>query len=193
MAKSLDSVVILTDDMRISDYCQKNTMRCIVVEEECRTGTDRCARALKLLDGKLFVNIQGDEPLINPDAIDKLVQSFDHNIGVANAYTKIDQEYKLTDNNVVKVVFDNRKKALYYSRLPISQYQQMGLYAFTRQMLEVFPKFNVMENELSESVEMLRYLEHGFEVRMVEVEDEGLSVDTPSDVKLVELKLGGYH
>jgi len=193
MTNSLDTVIVLTDDMRISDYCQKNQMRCIVIEEKCRTGTDRCSHALKLMDGKMFVNIQGDEPLINPDAIDKLVENFDNDIGVANAYTKIDQDYKLADNNVVKVVFDKAQNALYYSRLPISDYQQMGLYAFNRGMLTAFSNFTLGELEIGESVEMLRFLENGFNVKMVEVEDEGLSVDTPNDLKLVELRIKGYH
>ncbi len=193
MANHLDRVVVLTDDERINDYCEKNQMTCIVIKEDCRTGTDRCAHALKLLDGSLFVNIQGDEPLINPSAIDNLIENFDNNIGVANAYTKIDQDYKLADNNVVKVVFDKVKNALYYSRLPISDYQQLGLYAFNRGMLDAFPKFTLGELEIGESVEMLRYLENGFNVKMVEVEDEGLSVDTPNDLKLVELKIKGYH
>ena len=193
IANHLDQVIVLTDDMRINDYCQLNQMTCIVIEEDCRTGTDRCAHALKLLDGSLFVNIQGDEPLINPSAIDNLIENFDNNIGVANAYTKIDQEYKLNDRNVVKVVFDKAKNALYSSRLPISDYQQLGLYAFNGGMLDAFSKFTLGELEIDESIEMLRYLENGFNVKMVEVEDEGLSVDTPNDLKLVELKIKGYH
>ena len=193
MTNYLDTVIVLTDDMRISDYCSKNNMRCIVIEEECRTGTDRCSHALKLMDGRLFVNIQGDEPLINPDAIDKLIEEFDYEIGVANAYTKIDQEYKMSDDNVVKAVIDKNQNALYYSRLPISDNQQMGLYAFDRNMLDIFPLLTVGDCEEKESVEMLRYLENGFDIKMIEVEDEGLSVDTPYDLKLVELKLSGYH
>ena len=193
MAQSLDKVYVLTDDNRINDYCQRHDINCIIITELCRTGTDRCAHALKLLEGKLFVNIQGDEPLINPEAINRLVKSFDHSIGVANAYTKINQDYKFTDDTIVKVVFDKNSNALYYSRLAISKFQQIGLYAYTRAMLEAFPRFTVGQLEINESVEMLRYLEHGFEVKMVEVDDEGLSVDTPNDLKLVELKLMGYH
>ena len=83
--------------------------------------------------------------------------------------------------------------AMYYSRLPISEYQQMGLYAFSRDMLSIFPTLPVGKNEEKESVEMLRYIENGYMVKMVKVEDDGLSVDTPHDVKLVELKLKGYH
>lgn len=193
MAKYLDTVVVLTDDERIAKYCSSQEMRCIVIDESARSGTDRCAAALNMLDGRIFVNIQGDEPLINPDAIDTLVEQFGWGIGVANAYVDIDQDYKLTDENVVKVTMNKNNHALYYSRLPISEYQQMGLYAFSRDMLSIFPTLPVGKNEEKESVEMLRYLENGYMVKMVKVDDDGLSVDTPHDVKLVELKLGEYH
>ena len=168
-------------------------MRCIVIEDECSTGTDRCAKALSLLDGDIFVNIQGDEPLINPEAIDKMITDFDDETDIVNAYVRVDQEYKLTDPNVVKVVMDKDNHALYYSRLPISRYQQLGLYAYKRGMLDVFPHMDRHENEIEENVEMLRYLENGFNIKMIEVEDEGLSVDTPDDLKLVELKIKSYN
>ena len=198
MAKTLDTVVVLTDDERISNFCSKHEMRCIVIEDHCRTGTDRCSSALSLLDGKYFVNIQGDEPLINPEAIDKLVEELivmdEHlDIGIVNAYTDIDQSYKETDKNVVKVAFDSKGCALYYSRLPITDYQQMGLYGFQRKRLEQFRYFDPGPCELKESVEMFRYLENGREIKMVHVEDEGLSVDTPEDLKLVELKIKSYN
>ena len=181
--KQLDTIVVLTDDERINDYCSKNEMRCIMIVEDVRSGTDRCAKALELLDGNVFVNIQGDEPLINPDAIDSLIES--HNYGVSNAYVDIEDDYKLNDKNVVKVAV-GKNYALHYSRLPISDKQQLGLYAFDRSMLEMFPNLPVGENEKSESVEMLRYVENGFRVRMTKVKDEGLSVDTIEDLKRVE-------
>ena len=193
MSKELDTVVVLTDDSRISNYCSKHEMRCIVIEDECSTGTDRCSKALSLLDGDIFVNIQGDEPLINPEAIDKMITDFDDETDIVNAYVRVDQEYKLTDPNVVKVVMDKDNHALYYSRLPISRYQQLGLYAYKRGMLDVFPHMDRHENEIEENVEMLRYLENGFNIKMIEVEDEGLSVDTPDDLKLVELKIKSYN
>lgn len=201
LAKTLDTVVVLTDDERINSFCAKNEMRCIIGDDKCFTGTDRCARALDLIDGAIFVNIQGDEPLINPDAIDKLVETFEPAIGVSNACVPISEEYKLYDSNVVKVVFDNNYNAVYYSRLPIpfekkiqtQRYQQLGLYAFSRHMLKLFSELPASKIEKAESVEMLRFIEHGFNVKMVEVEDEGLSVDTPDDLKLIEIHLSEYN
>lgn len=197
--KQLDTVVVLTDDIRINDYCAKQEIRCIVVEDECRTGTDRCATALEMLDGNMFVNIQGDEPLINPDAVDRLIS--EHRNGVSNAYVYVNNDDKLQDKNVVKVITDMNSNAIYYSRLPIpyqqkeqtSFKQQLGLYCFDRHMLEIFPNLLVGDNEKAESVEMLRYIENGYAVNMVEVEDEGLSVDTIEDLKKVEEFLNNVH
>ena len=197
--KQLDTVVVLTDDDRIVDYCSKNEMRCIMVEEDVRSGTDRCAKALELLDGDIFVNIQGDEPLLNPDAVDKLIS--EHRNGVSNAYVYVNNDYKLQDKNVVKVITDMNSNAIYYSRLPIPYQQksspqfkqQLGLYCFDRHMLNIFTNLLVGDNEKAESVEMLRYVENGYAVNMVEVDDEGLSVDTIEDLKRVEEFLNNVH
>jgi len=189
---NIDTVVVLTDDERINEYCAKNEMRCIVIEDDCATGTDRCAKALELLDGDIFVNIQGDEPLINPDAIDKLVSNFPMS-AIVNAYIKINHDYKSIDKNVVKVAFDKHQHATHFSRLPISEYQQMGLYAFTRDMLSIFSTLPRGEFEEREHVEMFRYVENGYKLKMVEVDDEGLSVDTPEDLKRVEEFINDYH
>ena len=134
--KQLDTVVVLTDDDRIVDYCSKNEMRCIVVEDDVRSGTDRCAKALELLDGNIFVNIQGDEPLLNPDAVDSLIS--EHRNGVSNAYVYVNNDDKLQDKNVVKTITDMNSNAIYYSRL-LSRInkknntfkQQLGLYVLT--------------------------------------------------------------
>lgn len=194
-AETLDTVVVLTDDHRISTYCSKNEMRCIVVDSPCRTGTDRCAKVLDLVDGKIFVNIQGDEPIIDPENIDAVVNAIeeDKNICVTNAYTLISDDYKCFDPNVVKVVVDTEDFALYYSRKYIGEKQQLGLYAFTRDMLKEFPNLPVGDNEINEQVEMLRYVENQYGVKMVHVADAGLSVDTPEDLKMVEKYLDGLH
>jgi 3-deoxy-manno-octulosonate cytidylyltransferase (CMP-KDO synthetase) len=181
-----------------------------MILENCKTGTDRVAvavdsplylRNMALKKADIFVNIQGDEPLINPEAIDTLIDHFDDSIGVAGAYTTLEETYKLHDNNVVKVVLDKSYNALYYSRWPIPYnqkdnivpYQQLGLYAFNRKMLEKFTSLPRGVLEKSEGVEMLRYLENGYNVKMVKVEDEGLSVDTPEDLQIVEAHLNGYN
>lgn len=193
-SKRLSSVIVLTNSNEIYDFCNSMRMNCLIVDEECLTGTDRCAKGIKDIEGDIFVNIQGDEPLINPEAIDQLIES--HTLGsVSNAYIELNfYSDKRHDNNVVKVVTDTYNNALYYSRLSIPYMQkeettvkqQLGLYAFNREFLEMFPHLPVRELEKSESVEMLRFVENGFKVKMVKVEDEGYSVDTPDDLVIVE-------
>ena len=198
-AESLDRVVVLTDDERINQYCESNEILCVVVVEPCHTGTDRCAKAIEILDGDYFVNIQGDEPVIDPYTIDTLVRTFAEspNTCVGNAYVRITDYFKIEDRNVVKVVCDDSRQAMFYSRLPIpypkcddtdvvDYYQQLGLYVFTREGLELFSQLEQRPLEEAEQIEMLRYLEHGYDVQMVEVKDIGLSVDTPEDLKKVE-------
>ena len=191
MSKRLDEVYVVTDDDRIENYCNENTLNVIRINQDVKTGTDRIALTLDTLDADIYVNIQGDEPLIDPDAIDRLVEYYNPNIGTANAYVKINEPYKLTDVNVVKAVINSHHCAMYYSRLPISEYQQLGLYAFSKERLKLFRELPMQSLEKSESVEMLRYLENGYDVQMVHVDDVGLSVDTPNDIKLVEEHLNG--
>ncbi len=203
--ESLDRVVVLTDDVRINQYCASNEIPCIVVESNCITGTDRCAKAIELLDGDYFVNIQGDEPVIDPFTIDTLVRNFifndkgryvadAFNRHIGNAYVEILDDEKLHDRNVVKVVMDKEEKALFYSRLPIpypkgdfeQYYQQLGLYIFSRKALQVFSRLPRLSLEKSEEVEMLRFLENGYTIHMTKVKDVGLSVDVPEDIITVE-------
>ena len=113
----------------------------------------------------------------------------------------MNDDYKLHDSNVVKVVTDLNNNAVYYSRFGIPYHkkeetpfkQQLGLYAFNRHVLKMFEELEVGELEKAESVEMLRYIENGFAVRMIEVEDHGLSVDTEEDLKRVEEFLNAVH
>ena len=190
MSKRLDEVYVVTDDDRIENYCNDNDLNVIRIDNVVPTGTDRIALTLDTLDADIYVNIQGDEPLIDPDAIDKLIESY--TLGsVSNAYVKIEQDYKNSDINVVKVSFNKDNYATHFSRLPISPYQQMGLYAFSRDMLSMFSTLTRGEFEKRENVEMFRYIENGHKVKMVKVNDIGLSVDTPNDIKLVEEYLNG--
>ena len=155
------------------------------------------AKALELLDGDIFVNIQGDEPLIEPDAIDTLIRNHNKEIGVSNAYVVLDRDelwHKLHDQNVVKCVIDMYDNAMYYSRFGIPYdkgeepcfFQQLGMYVFNRETLEQFAHMPIGPVEKAEGIEMIRFLENSWTVNMVEVQDEGLSVDTQKDLKRVE-------
>jgi len=201
MSKLLDQVYVVTDDKRVENHCSLFNIPVIRVDDDCATGTDRCVIASEKIDADIYVNIQGDEPLIDPDAIDRMVELFNPNIGTANAYVEITEPYKVMDNDVVKVVFNAYNCAMYYSRLGIpfprhengTVYQQLGLYAFSKERLKLFGELPMQSLEKSESVEMLRYVENGYDVQMVQVDDVGLSVDSPKDIKLVEDYLNGIN
>jgi len=195
-SKILNEVIVVTDDERIRDECLSHSMKCILKKNKCHTGTDRIAYVLEDIDADIYVNIQGDEPLIDPKSIDAVVKTVmkSSKVFTSNAYTEIKESYKVIDSDVVKVIFNAKSDAIYFSRSPIpfpknsnnSFFQQLGLYAFRKKSLENFKKLSPGKLELSESVEMLRFLENGFPVKMVKVKDTGLSVDAPKDIQFIE-------
>ena len=195
------NVYIATDDEQISKVVSTAGFNAIMTSSECSTGTDRLAEAANQISADIYINIQGDEPLIDPEAIDSVIRELNEDIGVSNAFVRITEPYKMMDTDVVKVVIDKNYQALYYSRLGIPfgkdenpyVFQQLGLYAFSRAKLQNFRHMIRHPLERAESVEMLRYLEHGFKVQMVLVEDDGLSVDSPKDVKLVEQRINAFN
>lgn len=197
LCKDLDQTFVVTDNDEIISECESNNMNSILIKEECNTGTDRIALASKDLEADIFVNIQGDEPLIDPEGISKVIQSLvkeDDNVVASNAYTLIKEPYKVVDSDVVKVAFDKNEHAMFFSRSPIPNpkasntifYQQLGLYAFKKESLEKFSSLRQGLLEMSEGVEMFRFIENGFNLKMVKVEDVGLSVDSPKDIKTIE-------
>lgn len=140
-----------------------------------------------------YINVQGDEPFISPTAIDAVSDALEHLASgtlAVNAYTELDDAGAVLDHNVVKVVFDAEHNALMFSRQPIPYprgdrpryLRQLGLYGFTRTALTTFRHLPQGPLERTEGVEMLRFIEHGHDVRMLGVADEGLAIDTPEDL-----------
>lgn len=186
---------VVTDDERIQRYCINEDINCAMVKDNTRTGTDRIAIAANRHfkdnhEPQFFVNIQGDEPVINPESIDMLIDAYDFRSGVVNAYTKITDDAELNDMNVVKCVPGADNLVRHYSRQPISEYKQLGLYMFNRGMLSLFLDLQPTKYEIRENVEMLRFIDRGFKIKCVEVHDS-ISVDNPSDIKKVEDYLNG--
>ena len=109
-SKLLNDVIVVTDDERIQDECLSHSMECILKKVKCHTGTDRIANVIQDIEADIFVNIQGDEPLIDPDSIDKVIKELikSKNIATSNAYTEIRESYKVIDTDVVKVIFNNK-------------------------------------------------------------------------------------
>ncbi|QZL09175.1 3-deoxy-manno-octulosonate cytidylyltransferase (plasmid) [Streptomyces sp. BHT-5-2] len=161
--------------------------------DEHATGTDRVAECAQHLQADGYINVQGDEPFIDPAAIDAVSEAVAHleaATPAVNAYTPIADTAAAIDHNVVKVVISTNGNALMFSRQPIpyprsgyrAYFRPLGLYGFTAAGMEVFRGLDQGPLERTEGVEMLRFVDHSYNVRMLPVTDAGLAVDTPQDL-----------
>lgn len=200
-AENLNHVLVATDDIRIDDACKQFGADSIMTNENIHSGTDRIIEALKSLNEHYdyIVNIQGDEPFITPELIDKLVaQTVSSSSDVGTLVTKIKNYEELFDNNVVKVVLRQDKTALYFSRSPIpffrdcpptkwlsqtNYYKHIGIYAYSHQALLKFAYLERSELEMSEQLEQLRLLQAGESYICIETDADLISIDTPQDLK----------
>ncbi len=191
-ATRLDGVLVATDDERIEAVCRELDIECMRTREHL-TGTDRVAECAERLSADAYINVQGDEPFIAPTAIDAVSDALHHLTAgtlAVNAYTELDDAGAVLDHNVVKVVLGTGGNALMFSRQPIpyprgarpTYLRQLGLYGFTGEALRQFRQLPQGPLERTEGVEMLRFIEHGYGVRMLPVADEGVAVDTPEDL-----------
>ncbi|MFG2651246.1 3-deoxy-manno-octulosonate cytidylyltransferase [Streptomyces sp. NPDC048436] len=191
-AKRLDNVVVATDDERIEAACHELGIDCVRTGEH-PTGTDRVAECAERLHADAYINVQGDEPFIEPSAIDALsgaLATLDSKTWAVNAYAELHDTAAVLDHNVVKVVVGSDRQALMFSRQPIpyprssrpSFLRQLGLYGFTRAALESFRRLPQGLLERAEGIEMLRLIEHGHRVQMLPVSDNGIAVDTREDL-----------
>jgi len=193
MSRYLTGLVIATDDERIRAAAASFRARVVMTRADHLSGTDRVAEAASASDAHLVVNIQGDEPLIDPAAIDAailgLIESEDAPMGTI--CTRIDRPSDIADPNVVKVVVDRGGHAIYFSRAPIPfqreagerphYFKHIGLYAYRRDFLLEYSALPVGPLERAERLEQLRALENGYKIRVVETAYDSLGVDTPED------------
>ena len=196
----LDEVYIATDDERIVKVANEHNLKTVMTSDKHETGTDRVAEVASQIQADYYINIQGDEPFIEPEAIKLVAQAIidcdNPLVQAANAYTSMQDISDVVDTNTVKVVMDVNQRALAYSRQPIpypkantAKYsKQLGLYAFKQSGLQVFSENLPASLENVEGVEMYRLLEHGYSIQMVKTNDVSISVDTPSDLKRVQKK-----
>jgi 3-deoxy-manno-octulosonate cytidylyltransferase (CMP-KDO synthetase) len=197
MARYLTSVVIATDDDRIYQAAREFGARVRMTRGDHATGTDRVAEVAASENADIVVNIQGDEPLIDPAAIDAAVLPVEHDPDVAMATLKkrIEDPREIDDPNVVKVVTDLAGDAVYFSRCPIPfdrdraadtpYFKHIGLYVYRTDFLCAYPGLPVGPLERTERLEQLRALENGFRIRVAETEYESIGVDTPADLERV--------
>ena len=191
-------VLVATDDTRIESVCRKLCIPTMMTRTDHKTGTDRLAEVAQRVSADLHVNIQGDEPMLEPSTIFAAIEPFlgtaSHEFEATNLMTPVRRLSDLMDSTVPKVVVNDQSDAIYLSRLPIpypkdnhdiTYYKQVCVYGFRPQALARFAELPQGPSERAEGIELLRFIEHGIRVRMIVVEKDTVAVDTPSDLEMV--------
>lgn len=212
LARHVTSVIIATDDQRIYEEAQRFGAAVRMTRTDHLSGTDRVAEVASADSADLIVNVQGDEPLIDPAAIDSAVLPLleEPAIPMGTLKKRIENPGEIKDPNVVKVVTDRFENAIYFSRAtipyqrdqgrdskegPTVHYKHIGLYVYRRNFLLRYPGLPVGPLEKAERLEQLRALENGYKIRVVETEYESIGVDTPEDLekvtRLFEMSMAG--
>jgi len=200
MAARAHRVIVATDDERIVKAVESFGGTARMTRPDHRTGTERVAEVAAHEKGDVFVNVQGDEPLLDPVAVDAAVNALleEPAASIATVATPIKTPVDIMDPNVVKTVLDFDNNGIYFSRAPIPwvrdtaskiqvrHLKHLGLYVFQRDALLEYPTLPQGELERIEQLEQLRWLENGWKIRVAEVEHDAISVDVPDDVVRVE-------
>lgn len=203
LAKKVTRTVVATDDQRIVSAVEAFGGEAILTRSDHRTGTDRVAEVAMHIEADIYINVQGDEPLIAPSVVDALAEAMldDPAVQIATPCTPILRTEDVMDPNITKVVRDFDGDALYFSHAPIpwvrdaadtahaEHWKHIGLYAFRRATLLEFPTLPPGELESLEKLEQLRWLENGFSIRTIETDYDAISVDVPADIPRVEALL----
>ena len=198
--KSLDSLVVATDDVRIFEHVQSFGAEVCMTSPACATGTDRSWEVIEASypEADIIVNIQGDEPCLDPEVIELLVTQLQQNPDAAmtTPVSPIIDRHQALMPNVVKCVFDRNGRALYFSRSPIpfaqapdqtpSYYRHIGVYCFRRDALKRYVMLKKTPLQECEDLEQLKMLENGLPIHVCMVDDQAAGVDTLDDLKLVE-------
>jgi 3-deoxy-manno-octulosonate cytidylyltransferase (CMP-KDO synthetase) len=193
-APSVDAVAVATDDLRITTAVKEFGGIARMTRRSHPSGTDRLAEAVEGFACEIVVNVQGDEPLIEPEMIEEVIRPLeaDPALQMSTLRRRITDAADFTSPHVVKVVVDRDGTALYFSRAPIpygqkatDAYRHIGLYAYRRDFLIALARLQPTPLELAESLEQLRAIEHGFRIRTVETEYDSIGVDTPEDLQRV--------
>ena len=202
LSNCFEEVFIATCDSEISNLCKKINAKVIMTSSKHERATDRTSEAIRIiqktsqLDFEVVVMIQGDEPLVSPVSLKRIVDEFDNNNEIVNLISPFKDKESFADYNNVKVVFDKNLNALYFSREPIPSkwkgdetvpmYNQVGVIAFKKKTLENFLKLQETTLEKIESVDMNRLLEHGIKIKLVKNPNPTLGVDNKKELKLAE-------
>lgn len=195
-AKYADDVIVATDDERIKNVVEKFDGKVMMTSKKHQNGTERIAEVARKINADIIVNVQGDEPLISPEAIDQVIEPLiaDENIKMTTLMTKVKNEAEFNDPNAAKVVTDKEGFALYFSRslIPYPRnkevfkvYKHIGVYGYRKDFLLDFANMPQTILERVESLEQLRALENGIKIKVVTTKYDSIGVDTPEDLELV--------
>ena len=191
---SRKKIIIATDSEKIMKSFKKEDTKCILIKSKCLTGTDRIAEVAKKYKAKFYINVQGDEPFLNPRDLKKIIKSLKYlkKYDVINGYSMITNKEEYKNTSIPKLVFNKNKELLYMSRAPIPSskkfhftyaYKQICIYAFKRSALLSFKQTKKTEFESKEDIEILRFLEKGLNIKMIKLSGKSFAIDTPQDLK----------
>ena len=202
----LSEVIVATDDSRIFDHVTGFGGKAIITSAEHQSGTDRCAEvALKYPEYDVVINIQGDEPYVDPEQISKVIACFDDAATqIATLVKKVLTDQELHNPNSPKVILNKHSEAIYFSRSPLphirgqepkdwlhyfTYFKHIGIYGYRADVLQQITKLPISSLEKAESLEQLRWIENGYKIKVAETELETYAVDTPEDLDLLNSKI----
>jgi len=199
----LSEVIVATDDDRIFEHVHNFGGKAVMTSSTHQSGTDRCAEvAEKHPEFDVIINIQGDEPYIEPEQISKLIGCFnDADTQLATLVKKVSSEHELHNTNSPKVIINKNSEAIYFSRSPLphfrgqepqnwlqhfTYFKHIGIYGYRADILQLITKLPVSSLEKAESLEQLRWVENGYKIKVAETEIETIAIDTPEDLEKLQ-------
>lgn len=194
----LSDVIVATDDDRIAEHVLSFGGKVIMTADTHQSGTDRCAEVISTYKGKCdaVINIQGDEPFIDPKQIELLASAFnEESTQIVTLIKKIKSEEEVRNPNVVKAIANKNNQAIYFSRSPIpyrrnpgvdiTYFKHVGIYGYRKQVLAEITQLPMGKLEQAESLEQLRWVENGYSIVLKETDLETIAIDTPDDLDMV--------
>ena len=193
-AKLVDRIIVATEDERIIDCVHSFGGEAVMTSSKHHSGTDRVIEAVKNIKCDIVINVQGDEPFIDPVSIDKVVKPFidDRSVQIATPAVKFKDINDVKDPNKVKVIVDKNGYGIYFSRSPIpydgydqkfSYLKHIGIYSFRKEFLLKFGSLKKTSLELKERLEQLRLIENGYKIKVVIIRKDSIAIDTPDDIR----------
>lgn len=197
--EKINEIYVVTPDIEVKDVCNQFQIPCLYDAKQGNTAAQKLAYTIQDLDGDIYLNIQGDEPLLNPLALEQIIDELVRNDDVyyVGLRSKIKTENEHKDRNIVKAVVDNNDNAMYFSRSPIppkfeygKSFRVMGLYGYRVWFLKLFASIEKTDLENLESgIEMIRMLQNGYKIKLLNTEYDTIGVDLPEHIEMIEKEM----